>query len=647
MPKAFSGEVFTFHNPDGSQFEVRGWGNQFAAVFETLDGYTVVKHPQSGYYHYATMSEDLAVLVPNGPRVGQADPGTLGLPQHVRPPRASLRAQAEQARDEAGIVPRWEQRRAERRARQRASSEADAEAEEGPQAAGTTGAYKGLCLLVQFPDVAGTLTRTQVDDFCNKQGYSEFNNNGSVCDYFYSVSDQKLQYTNIVTAYYTTQNNRAYYTDPQVSFGTRARELIVEALTHLKTNGFDFSPLSSDSDGFVYALNIFYAGSRINNWSEGLWPHSWALASPFVASATKKFFDYQITDMGSQLTLGTFCHENGHMVCDYPDLYDYGYESNGVGDYSLMCFGGPETNPTQVDAYLKYTAGWASKVTTLTAGMTATVAAGKNDFLLHRKNANEYFIVENRQRSGRDAGLPDAGLAIWHVDQLGSNNNEQMTADLHYELSLEQADNRFDLERRVNVGDVEDLYGGSTAPKFGDTTAPNSKWWDGTASGLDIIDITEPGATITIKTKGAVSDMTSVVGTWQVVGVDWGCKGTVVKAGPFTFNANGTWSYSFGGGRWVQVGGTVFWNFTNAAGLVYAANINANAMSGAMGYTTAGGQSGCFYALRSQPPAAPQDLAHAIVQLLGGGVQGGGAPDGATGASTAGNDDVDPVVSPT
>lgn len=70
----------------------------------------------------------------------------------------------------------------------------------------------------------------------------------------------------------------------------------------------------------------------MNGWSQDLWPHAWALASPFQATATKKLNDYQITDMGTELTIGTFCHENGHMVCDFPDLYDYGYESNVVGD---------------------------------------------------------------------------------------------------------------------------------------------------------------------------------------------------------------------------------------------------------------------------------------------------------------------------
>jgi len=44
--------------------------------------------------------------------------------------------------------------------------------------------------------------------------------------------------------------------------------------------------------------------------------------------------------MDRELTLATFCHENGHLVCDFPDLYDYGPESRGVGNFCLMCRGG-------------------------------------------------------------------------------------------------------------------------------------------------------------------------------------------------------------------------------------------------------------------------------------------------------------------
>jgi M6 family metalloprotease-like protein len=622
MPAPFDGELFTFYNPDGSEVRVRGWGNQFAAVFETLDGYTVIKDARTGFYQYATLSPDRQRLVPSGIQVSDREAGPPHVPQHVRAPRATVRADVEALREASGVEPRWQVRRRQRQARQRAAAESAGDTEESedsddPEAAGTTGDYVGLVILVEFPDVPGTITHSQVNDFCNTPGHTGFGNNGSAYDYFLAVSDGKLRYTNQVTAYYTAQHPRDYYTDPSIPFGTRARELIIEALDHLKVGGYDFSGLSSDSAGFVYALSVFYAGPRVNNWSEGLWPHSWALASPYIASSTKKFSDYQITDMGNQLTLRTFCHENGHMICDFPDLYDYGGEGAGVGHYCLMCYGGSNTNPVQVDAYLKNVAGWTSKLTTLTPAMTATTAAGTNDFLIHKKSATEYFILENRQQSGRDAALPDAGLAIWHVDELGSNNNEQMTPGQHYELSLEQSDNRFDLEHSANAGDVDDLYGGSGASLFGDATTPDSKWWDGTSSGLEIQSISAPGPTITVQTRGGAADMSSVVGTWAVIAVDWGCTGTVAKATPFTFNADGTWSYGFGGGRWLQVGGIVEWNFNNAAGLTYSANIGPNAMSGIMGYLTTGGLKGCFYALRSPSPSSPGALASLLSSLLG------------------------------
>ena len=77
----------------------------------------------------------------------------------------------------------------------------------------------GLCLLIRFPDVAETITRQQIDDFCNQPGYTGFSNNGSVYDYFVHASDGMLQYRNLVTAYYTAANNRAHYTDPAIPFG--------------------------------------------------------------------------------------------------------------------------------------------------------------------------------------------------------------------------------------------------------------------------------------------------------------------------------------------------------------------------------------------------------------------------------------------
>lgn len=532
MPVPFYGEEFTFTNPDGSEIRVRGWGNQFNAVFETLDGYTIVKDPESGFYHYATLSGDKTTLVPSGTRVGQKDPQLINLPKHIRIRRDAAKAKAKAAWDAAEVRPRWQMRRKQRRERA-ARGGPTSDKEEEPASAAVAGNYVGLCILVQFPDVPGTITQQEVDNFCNQSGYSNFGNNGSVYNYFFDVSGGRLKYTNVVTSYYTARHNRAYYTDPQIPQGARARELIIEALDSLKAAGFNFSQLSADSGGYVYALNVFYAGPVVNNWAQGLWPHSWALASPYSASSTRKFSDYQITNMGSQLTLRTFCHENGHMVCDFPDLYDYGGQSAGVGNYCLMCYGGSNLNPVQVCAYLKNQAGWASNVTTLGPGMAVAVTAGSNQFLLTKKNTTEYFIMENRQKTGRDSVLPDAGLAIWHVDETGSNGNEQMTATQHYECSLEQADGGFDLEHNADAGDSDDLFGAPTERVFGNSTAPGSKWWDGSSSGLEIVDITPPGSSMTVTTQAVWQNNLSVIRTHA--------KSTAQNAWAIVSSAPSTW----------------------------------------------------------------------------------------------------------
>ena len=198
-----------------------------------------------------------------------------------------------------------------------------------------------------------------------------------------------------------------------VIIGARTRQLIEEALADLKDKGFDFGALSVDEEGDVYALNVFYAGPCTNNWNEGLWPHSSSLASVF-----------------------------------------------GVGLYCLMCWGGPDDkNPTRVCAYMKYKAGWADTVVFLNeTGGAFQSRAGANEFFVFRRNSTEYFILENRQRQLRDSSLTAAGLAIWHVDEQGSNDDEDMTPAKHYECSLEQADKRWDLEHRQNLGDAGEPF---------------------------------------------------------------------------------------------------------------------------------------------------------------------------------------------
>ncbi|NLE01303.1 MAG: lamin tail domain-containing protein, partial [Fibrobacter sp.] len=82
------------------------------------------------------------------------------------------------------------------------------------------------------------------------------------------------------------------------------------------------------------------------------------------------------------------------------------------------------------------------------------------------------------------------------VDRRGSNNYEQRTAAQHYLVSLEQADNLFELELRKNQGNRGDLFKAGYKNRFDDQTAPSAKWWNGTNSGMKIYNMSNVSDTM-------------------------------------------------------------------------------------------------------------------------------------------------------
>ncbi|UWZ83837.1 hypothetical protein [Occallatibacter riparius] len=110
-----------------------------------------------------------------------------------------------------------------------------------------------------------------------------------------------------------------------------------------------------------------------------------------------------------------------------------------------------------------------------------------------------------------------------------------------------------------------------------------------------------------IHASASMAAATNIVGTWDGH-VAWGDSGPGVSNATtqWTFNPDGTWTYQFGGGRWIQVEGLVAWNFNKYPTLIYTANVTRNALDGIMGYAAAGSNpgTGSFFAVRKEAGAA-------------------------------------------
>jgi M6 family metalloprotease-like protein len=497
------GDVFELKQPDNSRVSVHVWGDEYYQRVESMDGYSLIRN-EYGWICYADVSQDgsefiATEIVYEGipldqmPLIRQYLQENRGLKKGLKINPASRLAKALKHRKQLN-----QSKTDLMLAAPGQAAEIEA-AESAAVSAPLLGSIVGLTILIDFPDEPAAIPVAEVDNYCNQVGYAGYSNNGSVRDYFYDVSNGLVEYTNIVVGYYRALHDKTYYNDISRPYGEASRELLGEALDWLDDQGFDFTQLSITSYNAILATNLFYAGNPDVGWAEGLWPHASGYYG-FTTSSGITSGSYQISNLGSSLRLGTFCHENGHMICNYPDLYDYGYESNGIGDYGLMAGGGSSLNPVPPNPYLRDLKGWETiiEINTDAAGTIRNHQA--NGFTTYRyshpTNPKEFFMVESRLQSGRNASIPDEGLLIWHIDEAGSNDNEQMTPEKHYKVSVEQADGLFGLETGASYGSSGDLFHADYRDVFNDTTLPDAKWWDGSNSGLDISGISEVGAAL-------------------------------------------------------------------------------------------------------------------------------------------------------
>ena len=469
------GEIFKLKQPDGSHVKVRVWGDEYYQRVESIDGYTLIRNTEN-WICYAKLSEDGSDFIATD-IVYKGTPIKTVTSSSTIPKSIRINPQARRAKADAALHRLEIDEHGANRIRCGA-----------PRTRDIIGDIKGLTLLVDFSDKPATIHHLEVNDYINTPGYTGFDNNGSVNDFFKDVSAGKLNYTNYVAEYYRAINPKTYYDHPDAS-GT-AKELVLEALNYLEDQGFDFSTLTTDN-GNVVATNLYYSGFALAGWGNGLWPHAGSITFNADGVSIRR---YQMTPMQSKLSLGTFCHENGHMVCGLPDLYDPQQDSKGVGNYCIMGYSWG-INPVPFNPYFRELCGWETITDISTAGPGSVfkhVANSITSFIYKNpSNPDEFFYIDSRVKKGRNGHIPDAGLMIWHVDENGSSSYQDMTPSRHYMVSVEQADSLFHLENNANFGLDNDLFHKGYNDRFNDNTMPDAKWWDESNSGLDIVVITD------------------------------------------------------------------------------------------------------------------------------------------------------------
>jgi len=259
----------------------------------------------------------------------------------------------------------------------------------------------------------------------------------------------------------------------------------------------------------------------------GLWPQAGPIG--FRADGVTARI-WQVSPIGEGLTLGLPCHEIGHALLQWDDLYDTGGDSWGVGLNCIMSNPTANTNPLQPCGPLKMKVGWTQNILLDGVMLDQVSVAGDNRVFIrtHPLVEQELYVVENRHRSGRDASLPDEGLAVYHVDWRGNNNREARTPDIHYMVTLVQADGRWDLENDANWGDDTDLFGAPDFPHFTPETTPAARWWRGQSANLYLENISAPGDTMTFDFADGIgilplqltAEPAALDPPWQIIGAD-------------------------------------------------------------------------------------------------------------------------------
>ena len=303
------------------------------------------------------------------------------------------------------------------------------------------GTKKALVILANFTDSKFKTTH-DLDHYkqvVNGIGFSDSEYKGSVRDYFRAQSGGTFDIDFDVVGPCPLANRYSYYGR---NVGTsqedaHAGEMVAEACQWAHNQGIDFSQYDWDGDGYVDQVFVLYAGKgeADGGSSSTIWPHMYQLQYSDYGKTLQLdgvtvdtyACSCELNGTGGSNGIGTFCHEFSHCM-GFPDLYDTSYSNRWftMNGYDLMDQGSYNGNgfvPAGYSAYEKNECGWINlhDMTDIDSeqkveGLKSISEYGDAYIVKNKGNENEYYIVELRNKTGWDAGLPEEGVMITHID---------------------------------------------------------------------------------------------------------------------------------------------------------------------------------------------------------------------------------------
>ena len=298
------------------------------------------------------------------------------------------------------------------------------------------GKKKCLVILANFADTKFKPEHTLdlYKQIINGENYSDetLGFKGSVRDYFKAQSGGQFEIDFDVVGPVDLPKGYAGYGKNDASGRDQAAlvyPMVEDAVNLAKDQVTDWKQYDWDGDGLVEEVFVLYAGHGQATYPQDpdlVWPHKSAIDPMTVADGVKVSVYACSCELGATEAIdgiGAFCHEFSHCM-GLKDHYDINGRGYGTGSWDIMCFGCYNGNtflPAEYNSYEKMFCGWKEPIV-LNAepqkieGMKALAAGGDTYIFYNDGNENEYYMLENRQKTGWDAALPGEGLIVLHVD---------------------------------------------------------------------------------------------------------------------------------------------------------------------------------------------------------------------------------------